>query len=245
MPRSGILGIPRYTVSLRGSFPPNFRLATGSRVALEPGPPISCSMAEHPLSIVALDDDEDFRHYIRSILEGEGHDARVASNSRELLEMCEDALPDVVLLDVKMGPESGEQVLAEIRKLWPKLCVIVVTGYPTLDTMRSMFKQNVYDYLAKPFSITELQRVLHQASDAFNLGTQPQDRLRRELGRQIRLARTQRGWTLRELSDAAGVSVSQVSSIERGTHLPSIESLLSIAAALDEKPSAWFSSAGL
>lgn len=202
-------------------------------------------MAEHPLSIVALDDDEDFRHYIRSILEGEGHDARVASNSRELLEMCEDALPDVVLLDVKMGPESGEQVLAEIRKLWPKLCVIVVTGYPTLDTMRSMFKQNVYDYLAKPFSITELQRVLHQASDAFNLGTQPQDRLRRELGRQIRLARTQRGWTLRELSDAAGVSVSQVSSIERGTHLPSIESLLSIAAALDEKPSAWFSSAGL
>ncbi len=202
-------------------------------------------MAEHPLSIVALDDDEDFRHYIRTILEGEGHDARVASNSRELLEMCEDALPDVVLLDVNMGPESGEQVLAEIRKLWPKLCVIVVTGYPTLDTMRSMFKQNVFDYLAKPFSITELQRVLHQASDAFNLGTQPQDRLRRELGRQIRLARTQRGWTLRELSDAAGVSVSQVSSIERGTHLPSIESLLAIAAALDDKPSAWFTSAGL
>ena len=202
-------------------------------------------MAEHPLSIVALDDDEDFRHYIRTVLEGEGHDARVAANSRELLEMCEDALPDVVLLDVKMGPESGEEVLAEIRKLWPKLCVIVVTGYPTLDTMRSMFKQNVYDYLAKPFSIAELQRVLHQASDAFNLGTQPQDRLRRELGRQIRLARTQRGWTLRELSEAAGVSVSQVSSIERGTHLPSIESLLAIAGALAQKPSVWFSSAGL
>ena len=65
-----------------------------------------------------------------------------------------------------------------------------------------------------------------------------------ELGRQIRLARTERGWTLKGLSESSGVSVSQLSSIERGAHLPSVESLLSIATALDEKPSAWFDAAG-
>ncbi|MBZ0171428.1 MAG: response regulator, partial [Phycisphaerales bacterium] len=159
-------------------------------------------------------------------------------------EACESRLPDVVLLDMKMGEADGEDVLAEIRRRWPKLCVVVVTGYPTLDSMRQTFKQDVFDYVAKPFSTEDLTRVLSQASAAFNLGGRPQDRLRNELGRQIRLSRTGRTWTLKDLSEQSGVSVSQLSSIERGAHLPSVESLLTIATALDEKPSAWLGAAG-
>jgi transcriptional regulator with XRE-family HTH domain len=60
----------------------------------------------------------------------------------------------------------------------------------------------------------------------------------------VRLARTERGWTLKDLSESSGVSVSQLSSIERGAHLPSVESLLTIAAALQRRPSDWFRSAG-
>ena len=122
--------------------------------------------------------------------------------------------------------------------------MIVVTGYPTMDSMRETFKKDVFDYVPKPFSTEDLNRVLGQAAAAFNLGGRPQDRLRNELGRQVRLSRTRRGWTLKDLSESSGVSVSQLSSIERGAHLPSVESLLSIATALDEKPSAWFDAAG-
>jgi ribosome-binding protein aMBF1 (putative translation factor) len=122
--------------------------------------------------------------------------------------------------------------------------VIVVTGYPSLDSMRQTFKQDVLDYLAKPFSIQELRRTLAQAAEAFGLGRRPQDRLRHELGRHVRLARTEKGWTLRDLSEASGVSVSQLSSIERGAHLPSVESLLAIANALGHKPSKWLDAAG-
>lgn len=197
-----------------------------------------------PLSILALDDDEDFLQYIRSVLEAEGHDVRAVSKPEDFFAAAEASLPDVVLLDIKMGRHSGEDVLAEIRRRWNRLCVIVVTGYPSLDSMRQTFKQDVFDYLAKPFSLAELRRVLSQASEAFGLGRRPQDRLRNALGRQIRLARTERGWTLRDLSDASGVSVSQLSSIERGAHLPSVESLLSIALALEHKPSAWLDAAG-
>lgn len=197
-----------------------------------------------PLSILALDDDEDFRQYIRSVLEAEGHDVRTAATPRELFEQIEAAMPDVVLLDIKMGHHTGEDVLAEIRKRWEKLCVIVVTGYPSLDSMRHTFKQDVFDYIAKPFSLSELRRVLGQAAEAFGLGQRPQDRLRHELGRQVRMARTEQGWTLRDLSEASGVSVSQLSSIERGAHLPSVESLLSIAQALGQKPSGWLQAAG-
>jgi DNA-binding NtrC family response regulator len=197
-----------------------------------------------PLSILVLDDDEDFLQYIRGVLEGEGHDVRAVSRPEEFYRAVETSLPDVVLLDIKMGRHSGDEVLAEIRRRWNKLCVIVVTGYPSLDSMRLTFKQDVFDYLAKPFSLAELRRVLAQASNSLGLGRRPQDRLRNELGRQIRLARTERGWTLRDLSDASSVSVSQLSSIERGAHLPSIESLMSIAVALDKKPSAWLEGAG-
>ncbi|HYE02095.1 MAG TPA: response regulator [Phycisphaerales bacterium] len=196
------------------------------------------------LSIIALDDDADFRQYISGLLESQGHDVRVAGTPEELTRACEAHLPDVVLLDMKMGRHDGEEVLAELRRRWPRMCVIVVTGYPSLGSMRQTFKQDVFDYLAKPFSAEELARTLAQAAAAFGLGQRPQDKLRQELGRQIRVARTERGWTLRDLSEACGISVSQLSSIERGSHLPSIESLLAVAQALERQPSAWLAAAG-
>lgn len=197
-----------------------------------------------PLSIVCLDDDEDFRQYMRTTLQQDGHEVRVCSDSEEFFEACESRLPDLVLLDIKMGRESGETVLQEIRKRWSRLAVIVVTGYPSMDSMRETFKQQAFDYLAKPFSLVDLRRALAQAAEALGLGQRPQDKLRAELGRAIRLARTEAAWTLKELSDASGISVSQLSSIERGAHLPSLESLLSIAGALKRKPSEWLSAGG-
>ncbi|MBX3386801.1 MAG: response regulator [Phycisphaeraceae bacterium] len=198
-----------------------------------------------PLSVAVIDDDDDYRQFISTVLESLGHRARVFATPPEFYAHCESDLPDVLLLDMKMGRFDGQQVLEEIRKRWPKLCVIVVTGYPSLDSMRQTFKQDVFDYLAKPFSMDELRRTLAQAAAAFGLGGRPLDRLRLELGRHIRLARTERGWTLRDLSEACGLSVSQLSSIERGSHLPSIESLIGVASALDRRPSEWLSAAGL
>jgi DNA-binding NtrC family response regulator len=200
--------------------------------------------AAPPLNIVSLDDDADFREYLQGILEAEGHTVRAVATPELLYETCAREQPDIILLDINMGQHSGERILSEIRKRWPRQCVIVVTGYPTLDSMRQTFKQDVFDYVTKPFGIDDLRRVIAQATEAFALGQRPQDRLRAELGRQIRLARTERGWTLRELSNASAVSVSQLSSIERGTHLPSIESLMAIAGALRAMPSAWLLAAG-
>ncbi len=214
------------------------------------GPVVGTPLA--PLSIVALDDDADFRQYIRGVLESEaggGHDVRAVATASEFFAACESRLPDVVLLDMKMGRESGEAVLEELRRRWPRMCVIVVTGYPSLESMRQTLRREgggggVFDYLAKPFSLADLRRTLAEAARAFGLGLRPQDRLRAELGRQIRMARAQRDWTLKDLSEASGISVSQLSSIERGSHLPSIESLMEVAGALGRKPSEWFGAAG-
>lgn len=210
--------------------------------------------AELPrLDILSLDDDADFREYIKVVLESDeaghpdGHIVRTAATPDEFYAHVELRMPDIALVDMKMGRASGEQVLEEIRKRWPRLCVIVVTGYPSMDSMRETFKRDVFDYVAKPFTLDELKRVLGQAVAAYGLGSTPADRLRHELGRQIRLARMAKGegWTLKDLSEASGVSVSQLSSIERGSHMPSLESLVAIAQALEAKPSDWLANAGL
>lgn len=197
-----------------------------------------------PLSIILLDDDDDFREYMTTVLESDGHAIRAVATPEAFYGAVEAALPDLVLLDMKMGRHRGEDVLTTIRERWPRLCVIVVTGYPSMDSMRETFKMDVADYLAKPFTQEELRRVLAQAAHTYDLGRRPQDRLRLELGRQVRLARTERGWTLKDLSESSGVSVSQLSSIERGAHLPSLESLLAVAGALGRRPSDWLKSAG-
>ncbi len=207
-------------------------------------PPSGSNSTAVSLSILSLDDDPDFREYIQGTLASEGHDVVSVATPEQLYQRAAELHPDIIMLDIKMGVHSGEDVLREIRTRWPKQCVIVVTGYPSLDSMRETFKQDVFDYIAKPFGIEDMRRVLSQATEQLGLGQRPMDRLRSVLGRQIRLARTERGWTLRELSELSSVSVSQLSSIERGTHLPSVESLVAISLALEARASDWFAAAG-
>ena len=61
--------------------------------------------------------------------------------------------------------------------------------------------------------------------------------MRDQLGRRIKVLRVERGWSLKELAGSSGISVSQLSSIERGAHMPSMESLLALCTALEVKPS--------
>ena len=189
-------------------------------------------------SIAILDDDPDFRTYLEDFLNDEGSYAvRAFANPRELFAGCEETLPDIVLLDMKMGEASGDKVLEQLLTRWPGLCVIIITGYPSLEDMRTTFKLKVFDYLAKPFSLAQLRQVIKNAVEAFGLGKSPQDRLREKLGHSIKMLRVERDWSLKDLATQTKLSVSQISAIERGTNLPSIESLLAISRAFDKKPS--------
>ena len=189
-------------------------------------------------SIAILDDDPDFRTYLEDFLSDEGaYTVRAFANSRELIDACEQAVPDIVLLDMKMGEASGDKVVEQLLARWPGICVVIITGYPSLEDMRTTFKLKVFDYLAKPFSLAQLRQVLKNAVEAFGLGKSPQDRLRERLGHAIKMLRVGRDWSLKDLATQTKLSVSQISAIERGTNLPSIESLLAISKAFDKKPS--------
>ncbi len=190
------------------------------------------------VDVAVLDDDIDFLNYIEDLLRDEGkYSVRTFANPDELFLSAEGRVPDIVLLDMKMGPATGEKVVEQLLARWPDLCIIVVTGYPSLESMRATFRLRVFDYLAKPFSLAQLRQTLRNAVEQFSLGRTLQDRLRERLGHRIKLLRVGRGWSLKDLAAVTKLSVSQISSIERGANLPSIESLLSICRAFERKPS--------
>lgn len=189
-------------------------------------------------NIAVLDDDPDFRTYLEDFLNDEGaYSVRVFDSASALFTGCEERVPDIVLLDMKMGDTSGDKVLEQLLARWPSVCTIVVTGYPSLEDMRATFKLKVFDYLAKPFSLAQLRQVLQNAVEAYGLGQAAPDRLRNRLGHAIKLLRVARDWSLKDLAAQTDLSVSQISAIERGANLPSIESLLAICGAFGKKPS--------
>src|SRR5215212_1446409 len=134
------------------------------------------------VDIAVLDDDLDFRNYIDDFRRDEGgYTVRTFAHPDELFAEAEQRVPDIVLLDMKMGENRGDKVLEHLINRWPGLCVIVVTGYPSLEDMRATFKLKVFDYLAKPFTLAQLRQVLKNAIDTFGLGQNAHDRLRERL----------------------------------------------------------------
>src|SRR5712692_5444317 len=196
------------------------------------------SLSSGQVDLAILDDDLDFRNNLEDALKDDGRYAiRTFGHSDELFAASEQRLPDIVLLDMKIGEFKGDQVLEQLLARHPNLCVIIITGYPSLEDMRATFKLKVFDYIAKPFSLAQLRQTLQNASEKFGLGRRDQDRLRERLGHGIKMLRVERDWSLKDLAAATKLSISQISSIERGANLPSIESLLAICRAFDKRPS--------
>jgi DNA-binding NtrC family response regulator len=190
------------------------------------------------VDIAVLDDDPDFRTYLEDTLRDEGqYNVRTFARPEEFFADLEQRVPDILLLDMKMGEFPGEKVLEQVLAAHPTLCVIVATGYPSLEDMRATFKLRVFDYLSKPFSLAQLRQTLSNATEQFGLGRTMPDRLRERLGHRIKMLRVERDWSLKDLAATTRLSVSQISSIERGANMPSVESLLAICKAFDKKPS--------
>ncbi|MBL8151489.1 MAG: response regulator [Blastocatellia bacterium] len=199
--------------------------------------PLQPSTSLPRLEVFLLDDDADFRQYLEDILKDEGLEVKTFAQPDDFFDCCQQKLPDIAFLDMKMGRFNGMQVLEQIRIRWPELCVVIITGYPSMDDMRATLKLQIFDYLTKPFSIEDLRSTLERAAHTLKRSLTIQEKLRDRLGRRIKVLRIDRKWALKDLASRSGLSISQLSSIERGIHLPSLEALLAISSAFDKKTS--------
>ena len=109
--------------------------------------------------ILIVDDDETVRRsYLRS-LESTSFDVAAASDGEEALQTMEQNPYDVVLLDMRMPGRDGLSVLRTIKQKWPESEVVIITGYPTVDSAKQAVQLGAYDYVAKPVGPQEVINV--------------------------------------------------------------------------------------
>ena len=100
--------------------------------------------------ILVVDDDEVVRlSHFRS-LAGAHCNVEAVWNGTEALRAMEQRPFDVILLDLRMPGMDGMSVLRMIKERWPESEVVIITGYPTLETAKEAVRLGAYDYLAKP-----------------------------------------------------------------------------------------------
>jgi len=113
--------------------------------------------------ILVLDDVLDAAVMIQRILERKGHQVAVFTEEEQALAHVRTSLVDVAILDIRLKKMSGVDVLEELKKISPQTQVIMLTGYPTLETARQAQERGAFDYCIKPIDKDELEEKVANA----------------------------------------------------------------------------------
>jgi two-component system nitrogen regulation response regulator GlnG len=114
-------------------------------------------------TLLVIDDEAGIRFTIREVLQSIDLRVLTAENSEDGLRLTRDESPDVVLLDIRLGHESGLEIFHRLREIDPKLLVVFITGHGTAETAIEAMKLGAFDYLVKPLDLGELQQIVEQA----------------------------------------------------------------------------------
>lgn len=113
--------------------------------------------------ILVVDDEEVVRlSHIRTLASMHCN-VEVVKDGAEALRVMQQRPADVVLLDLRMPGMDGMAVLKAIKQSWPETEVVIITGYPNIETAKEAVRLGAYDYLAKPVGPDE---VIHVANGA-------------------------------------------------------------------------------
>jgi len=115
-------------------------------------------------TILVCDDEEGIRESFKLILSDQ-YNVRFAVNGLEAIEILKTLSPDAMLLDIKMPKQHGMEILKQIKKLKPKLPVIIVTGYQSVEMAQEALRSGATDYIPKPF---ESKQILQSVAKALN-----------------------------------------------------------------------------
>ena len=133
-------------------------------------------MIKIPIRLLIVDDEADFVEMLSLRLEEAGEKVVPAYNGRESLEVLKKLEIDVVILDIKMPGMDGIQTLKEIKKSFPLVEVIMLTGHATTETAVEGMKMGAFDYLLKP---TDFHDLLEKLENARKRKDEQEERIRK------------------------------------------------------------------
>jgi DNA-binding NtrC family response regulator len=121
-------------------------------------------MTENKLRILVLDDEPIVCKRLKPALEKLGFEVDTFTQSVEAMHQVQQSAYDIVITDLKMKEVDGMRFLEEVKKQRPETEVIVITGFATMETAKQSFQKGVFDFIAKPFKLSEIQDVVTRAA---------------------------------------------------------------------------------
>ena len=119
--------------------------------------------------ILVVDDEQDVRETLESVLAKLDYDPIVAPGGKEALEMIKQNKIDVVLSDLYMPEMDGIELLKRVKTEDRNIVFLMITAHPTIETAVDAIKKGAYDYLTKPFHIDEVKMKLNRALEKSGL----------------------------------------------------------------------------
>ena len=216
-----------------GSFPSaNEELAESSWKQEKDEDSLYCS---GEVRILILDDDAAVTRVIQSALTRKDFTVDAISDPMLVEAQLQEKPYHIIILDYVLPGLESEQVLGWVRTHQPDASVIVVTGFPSMDSALNCLRAGTFDYLTKPFQISQLQRVVLRCLENKGLLRMSEEALRESLGNAIRERRKALGLTLAQMAQRTNVSLGYLSQIELGKNSASIETLYRISLGLGIK----------
>ncbi|MGC2432282.1 MAG: response regulator [Desulfobaccales bacterium] len=121
-------------------------------------------MSPEKLRIMVLDDEPIVCKRLKPALEKLGYEVDAFTQSPEAINQIQRIGYDIIITDLKMKEIDGMQVLSEAKKRHPGTEVIVITGFATMETAKQSLQMGVFDFIAKPFKLSEIQEVVNRAA---------------------------------------------------------------------------------
>jgi len=115
--------------------------------------------------ILIIDDESSIRLTLKEGLKDFGHKVKTAKNSKEAYEINNNFIPELIILDLNLGFESGMDLIDTLNQNNPRVQIIILTAYGDIKTAVSAVKKGVFDFINKPLDIDELEYVIEKALD--------------------------------------------------------------------------------
>jgi PAS domain S-box-containing protein len=123
----------------------------------------------NPVKILVVDDEKIVCKGCEKILSDAGYEVKSTLSVNNALELLKEEPFDIVISDLKMPELSGTELLKIIKRDYPEITVIVITGYSTIETAVEAMKLGAFDYLPKPFTSDQVTVVIQKAVERKNL----------------------------------------------------------------------------
>ena len=112
--------------------------------------------------ILIIDDDENIRKVLTTILEDEGYDVESVDTAKKAIERTRRKFYNLALIDIRLPDMEGIELLTKMKNATPKIRKIIITGYPTLQNAVEAVNRGADAYIMKPF---DMEKVLEEIKD--------------------------------------------------------------------------------